>query len=205
MAKPATTTAAIAGPAAPPPPAERVGAIRDRLDQIRELQKEIEKAPVDRAEVERRVDATLDALAAKARAAMFPPGLLSANGREITGALETLAIGELAHDPNFISGRYAPAVPWIAYEALTGRPALRQALLDAAGDRLARHPAEALSAHDRSAKLAALRAEQIKLEVEEVDLLWAIDEAGAAAPWRADLDAGLLLGLTDHPSDGDDQ
>jgi hypothetical protein len=146
--------------------------IRDRIADLKEQRQQIETAPADRAEIERRVDALIE--------------------RTLERTFHFPALSEASLPPfgSFEINQRFKDNPFAALCAFdTDR--MRKVLL-------AKMPTDGLTAEERAAHLAKLDAELLASEVAEELTIREIEATGATMPRRANADPRVLLAPTEE-------
>ncbi len=165
--------------------ADAVASSRGQLDQVRaevdRLRGELEietSRPVPTEVLEARIDATV------ARLRSFVPGQLS--------------LGDLLMPDGAQIGDYLARLKVSPFEiAAVVAPAELKGWLMAEAERVMAKLPEPADDATRTKRVAGLKHQLRVAEGREVDLSWAMTEAGLDPDWRGDLDPELVLGLSD--------
>ena len=151
--------------------------IHSRLSELDLLESEIKRAPVPLEIASKRIDSTVEKLSARFHKNMSFGGFL----RD----------GHQSGDIREMFSRVGPAETFAAID-----PKGMKAMILSKAKEAAKSMPEAMPDDVRKAELAKLAAERADLVKLEVTELWAIQDEFGDAPWRADLPPEEVLGLT---------
>lgn len=171
---------------------DEIGRIRARLAAIEAERGEVERAPLPPAEIEARPEEITDRLASFAGADTLAKYMIAPQRR---GSAHL--VGEVvARLANPVKAAGQESVPAAALLAAMDREGMVRWLTRIAAAEVEGYPPP-LAEAERAQRLQILDQERLDLERDEASACWALEEAGLAAPWRADMRPALVLGLED--------